>query len=318
MKQLFLALSMSIAAMAAFAQEFNVTVQVTSPQVEGTEKKIFETLQQDLYDFVNNRKWTNYQYKPEERIEGTILITVSNRSGEDFTAKMNVALRRPVYKSSYNTALLNYIDKDFEFKYVEFQSLEYADNVFTSNLTSTVAYYLYVFLGLDGDSFARNGGSPYFAQAQNIVNMGQNAREKGWKAFESQKNRYWLIENLTNPTYASVREAMYKYHRLGLDQMSDDVETGRVAINESLELLRKANRERPGLFILQLFLEAKRDEIVNIYSGASPMDKTKAVNILKEIDPANSSKYQKILETGNTTTTTTTSGNNGNFSPGSK
>jgi hypothetical protein len=111
---------------------------------------------------------------------------------------------------------------------------------------------------------------------------------------------------------------MYKYHRLGLDQMSDDVETGRVAINESLELLRKANRERPGLFILQLFLEAKRDEIVNIYSGASPMDKTKAVNILKEIDPANSSKYQKILETGNTTTTTTTSGNNGNFSPGSK
>jgi len=318
MKQLFLALSMSIAAMAAFAQEFNVTVQVTSPQVEGTEKKIFETLQQDLYDFVNNRKWTNYQYKPEERIEGTILITVSNRSGEDFTAKMNVALRRPVYKSSYNTALLNYIDKDFEFKYVEFQSLEYADNVFTSNLTSTVAYYLYVFLGLDGDSFARNGGSPYFAQAQGIVNMGQNAREKGWKAFESQKNRYWLIENLTNPTYASVREAMYKYHRLGLDQMSDDVETGRVAINESLELLRKANRERPGLFILQLFLEAKRDEIVNIYSGASPMDKTKAVNILKEIDPANSSKYQKILETGNTTTTTTTSGNNGNFSPGSK
>ncbi|KAF0198636.1 MAG: hypothetical protein FD166_1277 [Bacteroidetes bacterium] len=318
MKQLFLALSMSIAAMAAFAQEFNVTVQVTSPQVEGTEKKIFETLQQDLYDFVNNRKWTNYQYKPEERIEGTILITVSNRSGEDFTAKMNVALRRPVYKSSYNTALLNYIDKDFEFKYVEFQSLEYADNVFTSNLTSTIAYYLYVFLGLDGDSFARNGGSPYFAQAQGIVNMGQNAREKGWKAFESQKNRYWLIENLTNPTYASVREAMYKYHRLGLDQMSDDVETGRVAINESLELLRKANRERPGLFILQLFLEAKRDEIVNIYSGASPMDKTKAVNILKEIDPANSSKYQKILETGNTTTTTTTSGNNGNFSPGSK
>ncbi|MBK6345533.1 MAG: DUF4835 family protein [Bacteroidales bacterium] len=318
MKQLFLALSMSIAAVAAFAQEFNVTVQVTSPQVEGTEKKIFETLQQDLYDFVNNRKWTNFQYKPEERIEGTILITVSNRSGEDFTAKMNVALRRPVYKSSYNTALLNYIDKDFEFKYVEFQSLEYADNVFTSNLTSTIAYYLYVFLGLDGDSFARNGGSPYFAQAQGIVNMGQNAREKGWKAFESQKNRYWLIENLTNPTYASVREAMYKYHRLGLDQMSDDVETGRVAVNESLELLRKANRERPGLFILQLFLEAKRDEIVNIYSGASPMDKTKAVNILKEIDPANSSKYQKILETGNTSTTTTTTGNNGNFNPGSK
>lgn len=295
MKHIVLALLMGLSIATGYSQEFNVTVQVTSPQVEGTEKKIFETLQQELYDFVNNRKWTNYIYKPEERIEGTILITIDNRSGEDFKGKMNVALRRPVFKSSYNSALLNYIDKDIEFKYVEFQAMEYSDNVFSSNLTSTVAYYLYVFLGLDGDSFARFGGAPYYEKAQNIVNMGQNEREKGWKAFESQKNRYWLIENLSNPTYAAVREAMYKYHRLGLDVMSDDVEAGRVAINESLELLRKANRERPGLFILQLFLEAKRDEIVNIYSGASPMDKTKAVNILKEIDPANSSKYDKIL-----------------------
>ena len=278
------------------AQEFNVSVQVSSPRVEGSEKKIFETLQQELYDFVNNSQWTNYVYKPEERIEGTILITVEQRSGEDFKGKMNVALRRPVYKASYNTALLNYIDKDFDFKYVEFQPLEYSDNVFESNLTSTIAFYLYMYLGLDGDSFAKNGGAPYYAKAQNIVNMGQNAREKGWKAFESQKNRYWLVENLTNPAYASVREAMYRYHRHGLDKMSDDVEAGRAGINESLELLRKANRERPGLFILQLFLEAKREELINIYSQASPMDKTKAVNILKEIDPANANRYQKILE----------------------
>lgn len=280
------------------AQEFNVSVQVSSPMVEGSEKKIFETLQQELYDFVNNSKWTNYVYKPEERIEGTILITVENRSGEDFKAKMNLALRRPVYKASYNTPLFNYIDKDFDFKYVEFQALEYSDNVFESNLTSAIAYYLYMYLGLDADSFSKNGGSPYYAKAQNIVNMGQNAREKGWKAFESQKNRYWLVENLTNPAYSSVREAMYRYHRHGLDIMSDDVEAGRAGINESLELLRKANRERPGLFILQLFLEAKRDELINIYSEASPMDKTKAVNILKEIDPANANRYQKILEAG--------------------
>lgn len=278
------------------AQEFNISVQVTSPMVEGSEKKIFETLQQELYDFVNNSKWTNYVYKPEERIEGTILITVEQRSGEDFRAKMNVALRRPVYKSSYNTALFNYIDKDCDFKYVEFQPLEYSDNVFESNLTSTIAFYLYMYLGLDGDSFSKNGGSPYYAKAQNIVNMGQNAREKGWKAFESQKNRYWLVENLTNPAYSSVREAMYRYHRYGLDMMADDVEAGRAGVNESLELLRKANRERPGLFILQLFLEAKREELINIYSQASPMDKTKAVNILKEIDPANANRYQKILE----------------------
>jgi hypothetical protein len=221
---------------------------------------------------------------------------------------MNLALRRPVFKSSYNTTLFNYLDRDFDFKYVEFQALEYSDNVFTSNLTSAIAYYLYVYLGLDGDSFAKNGGSPYYAKAQNIVNMGQNAREKGWKAFESQKNRYWLIENLTNPAYASIREAMYRYHRMGLDLMADDVEAGRAGINESLELLRKANRERPGLFLLQLFLEAKRDELVNIYSQASPMDKTRAVNILKEIDPANSNRYQKILENNNTGSTGNTGG----------
>lgn len=306
MKQLFLTILAVLLFSGIYAQEFNVTLQVTSPKVEGTEKKIFETLQQELYDFVNNRKWTGYQYKPEERIEGTILITIESRSGEDFKGKMNVALRRPVYKSSYNSALLNYIDKDIEFKYVEFQPLEYSDNTFSSNLTSVIAYYLYVFLGIDGDSFARNGGTPYYEKAQNIVNMGQNAREKGWKAFESQKNRYWLVENYTNPTYSSVREAIYRYHRLGLDQMSDDVETGRASINESLELLKKANREKPGLFILQLFLEAKRDEIINIYSQASPMDKTKAVNTLKEIDPSNSSRYQKILETGNTNTSNPT------------
>ncbi len=283
---------------AVFSQEFNIVVQVTSPQVEGTEKKIFETLQQELNDFVNNRKWSNYAYKPEERIEGTMLVTVSQRTSSDqFVARLNVALRRPVFNASYNSTLLNYIDKDFEFTYVEFQPLEYNDNTFSSNLTSTIAYYLYIFLGIDGDTFTRMGGSPYYEKAQNIVNLAQNAREKGWKGFENQKNRYWLIENLTNPAYSSVREALYKYHRLGLDVMSDDVERGRASINESLELLRKANRERPGLFLLQLFLEAKRDELVNIYSGASPMDKTQAVNILKEIDPANAAKYQKILET---------------------
>lgn len=297
MKQLISLFLFVLLFITGYSQEFNVVVQVTAPQVEGTERKIFETLQQELNDFVNNRKWTNYDYKPEERIEGTILITVSERASSDlFKAKMNIALRRPVFNASYNTALLNYVDKDFEFTYVEFQPLDYSDNTYTSNLTSTIAYYLYIFLGFDGDSFARMGGGPYFAAAQNVVNLAQNARETGWKAFESQKNRYWLIENLTNPTYSAIREAMYKYHRLGLDVMSDDVERGRASITESLELLRKANRERPGLFLLQLFLEAKRDELINIYSGASPMDKTLAINILKEIDPSNTARYQRIME----------------------
>ena len=150
-------------------------------------------------------------------------------------------------------------------------------------------------LGYDGDSYSLFGGTPYFEKAQSILNSAQNATESGWKAFESTKNRYWLIENIMNTTYSPIREASYKFHRLGLDVMTENIENGRTAVSESLELLRKVNRQKPGLFLLQLFLDAKRDELINVYSQAAPIDKTKAINILKEIDPSNSSKYQKIL-----------------------
>lgn len=278
------------------AQEFICQVQVTSPQVEGTEKKIFQTMQQSIYDFINNRKWTNYAFKPEERIECSILITISDRiSSDQFRGKINVVLQRPVYKTSYNTNLLNHQDKDFDFTYVEYQPLDYSDEVFTSNLTSMLAYYVYIILGIDADSFTRYGGTAYFEKARAIVNTAQNTPEKGWKAFESMKNRYWLVENLLNSTYSSVREGIYQYHRLGLDQMADNMDIGRTSVNDCLENFQRANREKPGLFLIQLMIDAKRDELINIYTQASPMEKAKAVNILKELDPANSSKYQRIM-----------------------
>lgn len=279
------------------AQEFNCSVQVTSMQVEGTDKKIYETLQQAIYEFVNNRKWTNMAYKPEERIECTILITVSERSSSDmFKGKLNLVLQRPVFKTSYNTNILNYVDKDFDFNYIEFQNLDFIPETFTSNLTSVLAYYINIFLGLDADTYSKFGGTAYYEKAQAIVNTAQNAPEKGWKAYESQKNRYWLAENLQNAAYSGVREGLYDYHRLGLDIMSENMELGRSAITDCIELFRKVNRERPGLFLLQLMLDAKRDEIINIYSQAAPTDKVKVMAVLKEIDPANSAKYQKIME----------------------
>jgi hypothetical protein len=279
------------------AQEFNCSVQVSSAQIEGSEKKVYQTLQQALYEFINDRKWTNLAYKPEERIECTILITINERVSSDmFKGKLNLVLQRPVYKTSYNSTVFNYVDKDFDFNYLESQNIEYSPDVFTSNLTSVIAFYLNVFLGIDGDTYSKYGGTPYYEKAQAIVNTAQNVPEKGWKAFEGQKNRYWLIENLQNSSYSGIREGLYDYHRLGLDVMTENIELGRSGVTDCIDLFQKANRARPGLFLLQLMLDAKRDEIINIYSQAAPQDKVKVLATLKEIDPANGSKYQKIME----------------------
>jgi hypothetical protein len=279
------------------AQEFMCQVSVNAAQVEGSEKKVFQTLQTAVYEFINNRKWTNYVYRPEERIECSMLITITERvSSDQFKGRINVVLQRPVYKTSYNTNLLNLVDKDFDFKYVELEPLEYNDDVYTSNLTSMVAYYLYIMLGIDADTFTKLGGTPYYEKARGVVNAAQNSPERGWKSFESQKNRYWLVENLMNNTYSAYREGLYSYHRLGLDLMSENMDLGRSGINDCLENVQKVNREKTGLYITQVFIDAKNEEIINIYSQAAPMDKTKAVNIMKEIDPANGSKYQQIMQ----------------------
>ncbi len=279
------------------AQEFYCTVQVSTPQIRGTDRKVFETMQKAIFEFINNKTWSNYSFKTEERIECTILITISERiSIDEFKGSINLVLRRPVYKTSYNSVLMNYIDKSFVFDYVEYEPLEFSENAFSSNLTSVIAYYIYIFLGLDFDSFSLYGGTQMYEKAQSVVNAAQNTNEKGWKAYESQKNRYWLVENLLNPSYNSLRKFIYEYHRKGLDIMSEKAENGRKKIAESINYLKQVHEEKPGLFLMQLILDAKRDEIINIFSEGAPMENTKVVNILKEIDPSNSSKYQKILK----------------------
>jgi len=279
-----------------FAQEFNASVQVSAPQIQQTNREKFNELRKGLYEFVNEKHWTQFSYAIDERIECTIGVTITEEiSSDEFKGKMNLVLKRPIYGTSYNSTVLNYIDNDFQFQWQEGQPIEFSDGSFSSNLTATIAYYIYIFLGLDYDSFQMMGGSPYFEKAQSIVNLAQSAREPGWKAFESMKNRYWLSENLNNSSYSNIRKANYQYHRRGLDLMYDNVENGRQGIMEALELLQRAHREKPRLFMMQLFMEAKRDEFINIFSDAAPMDKTKAVNILKEIDPSHANDYQKII-----------------------
>lgn len=287
---IFFAISLS-------AQELNCTVAVNSQQVSGGgDKQIYETMRRQIYEFMNNRTWTNQKFKIEERIECSILITIQNRANDVFTGTINVQSRRPVFKTSYNSVMLNYRDKDFQFTYIENQPLDYVDNTFTSNLTSVLAFYAYLIIGLDFDSFQLNGGSEYLNKAQAIVTAAQSASEQGWKSFESQKNRYWLIENILNSNYRGIRQCNYNYHRLGLDMMTEEINKARTNITEGLKALKKAYQQKPGLYYVQVFMTAKSDEIVNIYSKADRMQKTEVISILKLIDPANASKYDKILE----------------------
>ena len=281
------------------AQELNCMISVSTPKVEGTDRRVFETLQSAMYEFINNRKWTNFNVGAEERIECTFLLTINDRlSADEFEGTLNVVVRRPVFNSSYNSPLLNYIDKGIRFRYVEYQPLDYSDGSYTSNLTSLLAYYSYTVLGFYFDSYSPSGGTPFFEKAVEVVNAAQNSPEPGWKAYESDKNRWWLVNNYINPANAGLRDFAYRYHRMGLDLMYEKVDQGRGSVSEGIEILKGLYSAKPNLFALQLIFDAKRDEIVNIYSDqrVPPMEKANTVNILKEIDPANSSKYQVILD----------------------
>lgn len=278
------------------AQELNCKVDVNSDQVPGSDKRVFESMKTALYEFINNRKWTNDVYKLEERIDCNILINITARPETDrFDATIQVQARRPVYKSSYNSVLLNYEDKDFSFNYLESQPLDFSDNTYISNLTSVMSYYAYLILGLDYDSFALNGGTPYLQKALAVVNNAQNSGEKGWKAFDGTKNRYWLINNMLDASFVPLRECMYNYHRKGLDIMVDNKDAGRAVILENIESLRKVHEAKPLSFSLAVFFISKSEELINIFSGGTSDEKSKIILVLNDIDPTNSNKYQRIL-----------------------
>jgi len=282
----------------AYTQELNCIVSVNAQQIPSSDKRIYETLQASIYEFMNSKKWTNYTYETEEKIECTIMLTISSKEADQFKGTLQVQSRRPIYKSAYNSVLLNMIDKDIQFNYIEYQPLDYNEGTFTSNLTSLLAYYANLIIGYDFDSYQLLGGNPYFEKAQSIITSAQSTADPGWKGYESssQKNRYWLIENLLNNVYSPVREAVYNYHRKGLDMLIDNSVTGKAAITASFDKLKTVHENKPGSYLMQLFFIAKTDEIVNIFTNntISTTDKTKVVDICKKIDPTNSNKYNQI------------------------
>ncbi|HYX08445.1 MAG TPA: DUF4835 family protein [Bacteroidales bacterium] len=284
-----------------FSQELKCNVQLVSQQIQGTNKQVFQTLQNAINEFMNNTVWTNYAFAPNERIECNMLINLTDQaSADEFSGTIQIQSRRPVYNSSYNSVLFNYLDNNFDFRYVEYEPLEFDENQHLSNLTSMLAYYAYIIIGLDFDSFSYKGGTEFFEKAEKIVNNAQNAPQKGWKPFDakSNRNRYWLVKNILDQNYEPVRQFIYNYHRLGLDLMDSKPVEARQEIADSYKLLQKVFRQKPDpfMFFLQVVFDAKSDEWVNVFSEA-PMDqKTKVVTILTEIDPANSNKYEKILK----------------------
>ncbi len=297
MKNIVLSIFLFLSLLAVNAQDFQCQVSINSQKISGTNYERYNALQQELYKFVHERKWCQYNLKINERFECAIVLNLESQSGDIITATTLIQLQRMVYKSNYKSPLLNFQDKTVQFTYTDGQSLEYVENSNMNQLTSLIAFYLNFFMGMEFDSYEQGGGTPYFAKAQNIVTLCQNGTEPGWKPFETgQANRYWMMENLNNTSYSKFHEFLYQYHRLGLDVMSESPDAGRAAILESLRLLQQVNSQRSGLYMMQIIIQSKYQEIIEIFKEGSPTEKAQVVTIMKQIDPANASRYDVISQ----------------------
>jgi hypothetical protein len=283
----------------AFSQELNCNVQISAQKIQGSNREVFENMQRDIYEFMNNTVWTNHVFTYSERIECSILINLTDQlSADEFTGTIQVQLKRPVFNTTYNSTVLNFIDNSFRFRYVEFQPLEFDPTTYRSSLVSVLAYYTYMILGFDADTFSPEGGTEYFQMAEKIVNNAQNAPEAGWKPYDGSRNRnrYWLVKNTLDKEYEGVRQFLYEYYINGLDKMESKISEARNSIVESLRLVQDVYRRKPDpfMYIIQVLMDAKNDELVNIFTESFPEEKSRVVQILTEIDPSNKTKYEKI------------------------
>jgi hypothetical protein len=278
------------------AQDLNTRVQILSPKVQSANKRILDVLESGIVEFMNGRKWSSDVIKPQERIDCNLVINITEWDGSspNFKAEAQIQVSRPVYNSSYNSTLLNLSDPFFDFYYIEGQAIDFSDQNYISNLSSLLAFYANIAVGLDCDSFSKLSGNPYFAKAQNILNNAQNSPNAGWKAFEGLRNRFWLIENLNNKSFIPLREAFYVYHRNGLDEMSDNPAKARQTIAQLLPELEKLDQQKQGAMLTQLFFTAKADELINILKNANTPDKMRAAQILMKLDPTNAAKYESL------------------------
>ena len=295
MRRLFYLFLFALLAFGGKAQELNARVTVNGDKIATANKQIFTTLQNALMEFVNNRKWTDATFAVNEKIDCSMTIIVNELDESSFQTEIQVQARRPVYNSSYTTTLFNFRDQELNFEYMEGEPLDFNSNTLTSNLTATVAFYVYIILGLDFDSFAPKGGTTYIQQAQQIVNMAQSEMSwNGWKAFESNQNRHALATALQDNASEAFRNMWYTYHRRGLDEMAANPDRGRMTIIEALPALREVRSARPTSVLLQMFSDAKLDEIVAIYSKATTQERQDGYKMLFEIYPTQSTRLEAL------------------------
>lgn len=276
------------------SQELLCTVEINTSAIEGTNKSVFETLQQSISDYLNETKWTNAVFSQNERIECKFFLTVKSYTNDRIKGELQVQLSRPVYNSTYTTTLLNFKDTKIEFDYREGEPIIFNDNSWTNNLTGILDYYAYLFLALDFDSFSPHGGQPYFDKAATVVQQAQSSGEIGWRAFEDTKNRSAVLSAFTDGNTTVMRDLLYQYHRKGLDEMATSPDKGRASITESLKAIEQVNEQSPMSVGLSIFRDAKLDELVNVYSKASQTERDQVYDLLKGVYPVDRVRLEKI------------------------
>ena len=294
MRKCFLVLLVLVFPFLIEAQEVNAIVTINSDQVSQTNQQIFRTLERSLSDFVNRTKWTNRTYKEVEKLNARMFITVTEYQNNRFKASIQLQSSRPVFNTSYDSPVFNYKDNQFNFEYIEFQPLVYNENVFDSNLISVVAYYVYVMLGIDADTFELEGGTDFYRKAQNIVTQAQGSSALGWSQDTSERTRFELVDNLLSNTFKEYRVAMYNYHRKGLDILADNNSTGIQVVAGTMRLLETLVKRRPNAFLIQTFFDAKSEEIQNIFSDGPKVDVVQLKETLNRIAPLYSSTWNEI------------------------
>ncbi|TSE09515.1 MULTISPECIES: DUF4835 family protein [Aquimarina] len=292
MNRLFLVIAL-IVSFGANAQEFNATVVVNAEQTGNPNLQVFKTLERSLTEFINNTKWTDVDYRTEERINCSFFVTIVGYDNDAFTATVQVQASRPVFGSNYSTTIFNVNDKQFSFNYLEFQPLNYNPNNFESNLISVVAFYLYTILGVDADTFEMNSGTSYYEEAKNIVGNAQSSNTLGWQR-EQNPNRFRLNDDLLSNTYEGYRKAMYTYHREGLDVMHNNLKEGKKTITEAMKSLEDVHNTRPNSYIMRVFFDAKADEIASVLSGGPSVNIAETIQILNKIAPTYGDNWKEI------------------------
>jgi len=277
------------------AQELNCIVEVNARQVEGSEKVMFEQMQKAIFQLVNGTKWTSDPFEIDERIDCSIIINLTERvSANQFNGNIQIQASRPIFNTSYKSPIINVRDENFAIRYNQFEPLQYNEGTFTNELTSILAFYVYMILAYDYDSYSLEGGTKFFQEAQRIVTNAQRSSESGWRSSEDPNNRYWLVENALSARFKPLRKTYYNYHRKGFDTMQDNVIRARIKIGSSLKDLRPIHNVAPSSYNLQAFFNAKMQELVNLYEEATPQEKSEIPELLITIDPGNSNNYDKL------------------------